>query len=142
MWRARWAPAAAVMSLAAASIHSWAALVNYQEWWGFGAFYMSLATGQASFAAILIRYPHPMTYLLGIAGNVLIILLYGAALGVGIETVGLVSLASKAVELVLVFTLFALLLTNRQSNRPPVVIGSSPSTLLVRNTPTQVHRNA
>jgi hypothetical protein len=40
---------AALLSLAAALIHLWAAPEHFREWWGYGVFFLSAASAQAIF---------------------------------------------------------------------------------------------
>lgn len=112
---------ASALSLLAALIHVWAMLGNYQEWWGYGAFFLTLAAAQGSYSVALLRWSGQAVFLLGITGNLGIVLIYIGAVSVHIESVGLINLASKAIELALVIVL-ALLLRSYWLREPPSVM--------------------
>ena len=45
---------AAVLSLAAASIHVWAMPEHFEEWWGYGAFFVGAAVFQGLYGLVLL----------------------------------------------------------------------------------------
>lgn len=71
------ATVAAGLSLAAALIHLWVAPEHFEEWWGHGVFFMVCAACQGLFAVMILRwYSSGPILLAGIAGNLVIVLLY------------------------------------------------------------------
>ena len=48
---------AAALSLLAATIHLWVAPDHLEEWWGYGAFFVVLATAPGLYALGLLRCP-------------------------------------------------------------------------------------
>jgi hypothetical protein len=50
---------AAVLSLLAALLHVWVMPEHFEEWWGYGAFFLVAATAQALYAVVLLRAPTP-----------------------------------------------------------------------------------
>jgi hypothetical protein len=110
--------AAAALSLLAALIHSWVITDHYGEWWGYGLFFFCVASVQACYAGTLLLWPRRLIYGLGIAGNVVIILLYAVSRTVGIpffgpdagmvEPAGTLDLFCTSLELALILALAAL----------------------------------
>jgi hypothetical protein len=96
-------------------------LGNYQEWWGYGAFFLILAAAQGAYSVALLRRYRQAVILLGIAGNLGIVLIYIGAVSVHIESVGLLNLASKAVEVALVILLTLMLRSYWAPEPPPVM---------------------
>ena len=128
----QWLWGAAGLSVVAAVIHGIVTPEHFEEWWGYGTFFIVAALCQAFYGLILIFQPwqpDPIrettgfsarsVYLVGIIGNMLIILLYVITRTVGIpffgpeagevEDLTLLSLVSKAVEAALVICLWVLL---------------------------------
>ena len=66
----------AVPSLAAGLIHLWVMPEQFEEWWGYGTFFLVAAVAQMVYSPLLLRWPNRMVLLLGISGNSAIILLY------------------------------------------------------------------
>ncbi len=60
--------AAAALSLAAALIHLWVMPEHFEEWWGYGTFFLVSALAQALYVPLLLRWPTGMILLLGGAG--------------------------------------------------------------------------
>ncbi|MCA1728491.1 MAG: hypothetical protein LC751_03450 [Actinobacteria bacterium] len=119
--------AAAALSLLAALIHLWVMPEHFEEWWGYGTFFLISATAQGFYGAALLRWPSRPLLLLGIGGNLSIIVLYLLTRTVGIpffgpgagevEGVGVADLWATTAELALVGLLGALLLKNLPRER-------------------------
>lgn len=120
---------AAGFSIAAAFIHGLVTPDHFEEWWGYGLFFMLTALAQLFYGLLLIFQPwqpDPIRgtkgfsvqtlYWIGIVGNVFIIVLYIITRTIGIpffgpeagevEDVSLLSLVSKLVEIALIISLF------------------------------------
>jgi hypothetical protein len=118
---------AAILSLIAALIHVWVMPEHFAEWWGYGLFFLVVALAQALFAVAILRVPSPTLVWLGILGNLAIIVLWLITRTIGIpvfgphegevEEVGLIDVASKVVEALLVIDLAMLLRTMQPSQR-------------------------
>ena len=67
--------AAAALSLLAALVHLWVTPEHFEEWWGYGTFFLIAAAAQFLYAALLLRRPKGRVLGLGIAGNLAIVLL-------------------------------------------------------------------
>ena len=67
---------AAVLSLAAASIHVWAMPEHFEEWWGYGAFFLGAAVFQGLYGLVLLWRPGSSYFLLGIVANLAIVVLW------------------------------------------------------------------
>ena len=74
--RGRTLYAAATLSLLAALIHLWVAPEHFEEWWGYGAFFLVAALAQALYAPLVVVWPTRIVLLLGIGGNLAIVVLY------------------------------------------------------------------
>ena len=124
--------AAAAFSLLAALIHLWVIPEHFEEWWGYGAFFLISAAAQGAYAAALLRWPRRPLLLLGIWGNVWIIVLYLLTRTVGIpffgphagevEGVGVADLFATTSELALVVALLGVLLRGLPRERVVVVL--------------------
>ena len=80
--------AAAALSLLAALIHLWVTPEHFEEWWGYGAFFSVAALAQALYAPLVVVWPTRIVLLLGIGGNLTIVVLYLLTRTVGIPLVG------------------------------------------------------
>jgi hypothetical protein len=80
--------AAAVPSLLAALIHLWVTPEHFEEWWGYGAFFLVAALAQALYAPLVVVWPTRIVLLLGIGGNLTIVVLYLLTRTVGIPLFG------------------------------------------------------
>ncbi len=80
--------AAAGLSLGAALIHAWVMPEHFHEWWGYGTFFLIVALAQWFYAFALLRWPTPLTFLLGIVGHLAIIGLYIVTRTAGIPLFG------------------------------------------------------
>ena len=109
---------AVVLSAYASLLHNWVLPEHYQEWWGYGAFFLISAAAQAFYAGLLLLWPGGWTFRLGIVGNTAILVLYAVTRTLGVpllgpnagqvEPVGVPDLASAAAELGLVIVLIRL----------------------------------
>ena len=124
--------AAAAFSLLAALIHLWVIPEHFEEWWGYGAFFLISAVAQGAYTGALLRWPRRPLLLLGIGGNVSIIVLYLLTRTVGIpffgphagevEGVGVADLCATTSELALVVALLWVLLRGLPRERMVVVL--------------------
>lgn len=109
---------AAALSMVAALIHLWVTPEHFGEWWGYGLFFLLAAVAQSLYAAALLLVPRWPIFLLGIAGNLAIILLWVVTRTLGIplfgpeagevEGVGLLDLSATFTQLALVVVLAVL----------------------------------
>jgi len=124
--------AAAAFSLLAALIHLWVIPEHFEEWWGYGAFFLVSAVAQGAYTAALLRWPRRPLFLLGIGGNVSIMVLYLLTRTVGIpffgphagevEGVGVADLFATTSELALVVALLWVLLRGLPRERVVVLL--------------------
>ena len=97
---------------------------HFDEWLGYGLFFLVLALAQLVYSVLLLRRPSSRTVLVaGIVGNALIIGLWAVTRTVGIplgpasgevEAIGVVDTVSKLAELALIGYLFLLLRNSEQ----------------------------
>jgi hypothetical protein len=80
--------AAAALSLVAALIHLWVLPEHFEEWWGYGAFFLVAGAAQLLYVPLLLRWPTRVVLLVGIAGNLAIVVLYLLTRTVGIPLFG------------------------------------------------------
>lgn len=109
---------AAALSVADASVHLLVIREHFEEWWGYGAFFLVLAMAQVIYGIALLRGPKRSLVLLGIFGSLALIGLYGVTRTTGIPLVGphaghpeeveVVGLTSKMLELGLIAVLLGL----------------------------------
>jgi len=93
---------------------------HFEEWWGYGAFFLVAAAAQVLYVPLLIRWPNRTVLLLGIAGNSAIVLLYLLTRVVGIpifgpeawevEGVGIIDVCATMSEVAIVVALGGLVL--------------------------------
>ena len=124
--------AAAVFSLLAALVHLWAMPEHFEEWWGYGTFFLVSAVVQGAYAAVLLRWPSRSLLLLGVGGNLSIIALYLVTRTVGIpffgphagevEGIGAADLSATAAEFALIAVLGAVLLRGLPRERVVVLL--------------------
>jgi len=118
---------AAALSLLAAAIHLWVVPDHLEEWWGYGAFFVVLATAQGLYALGLLRWPTRSIFLLGAAGNLAVAILWlvtrttgvpllGPHAG-GLEGVGVLDLACTLGEVGIVVVLGALAMRGLPTER-------------------------
>jgi hypothetical protein len=113
-------PTVAALSLMAALIHLWVMPEHFEEWWGYGAFFLVAAVAQVLYVPLLMRWPNRTVLLLGIAGNSAIVLLYLLTRVVGIplfgpeagevEEVGIIDVCVTISEVAIVVALGGLVL--------------------------------
>ena len=109
---------AVAMSLGAAAVHIWVVPEHFREWWGYGTFFLVAALAQGLYGIALLKLAGRWLYPIGIAGNLAIIVLYVVTRTDGIPLLGphageveqlsAIGMASKLVEIILVFALIAL----------------------------------
>jgi hypothetical protein len=80
--------AGAALSLLAGLIHLWVAPEHFEEWWGYGTFFLVSAAVQVLYAPLVLLWPTRMVLLLGIAGNLAIVALYLLTRTVGVPLFG------------------------------------------------------
>ena len=80
--------AAAALSLLAALIHLWVTPEHFEEWWGYGVFFLVAAAAQLLYAPIVVLWPARRVLLSGIAGNLAIVVMYLLTRTVGIPLFG------------------------------------------------------
>src|SRR5215208_4734004 len=121
---------AAALSLIAAAIHAWAIPGHFEEWWGYGTFFLIAAAAQACYGLALLRWPGRSLLLLGVVGNLSIVSLWAVTRTAGlpffgphageVERVGVVDLSATVAELALVTVLLAALL--RSTRHPKALL--------------------
>lgn len=109
----------AALSTIAALIHAWLTPTHFEEWWGYGLFFLVAAIVQGLLAIALLGRPSPSLIAAGIAANAGIVLLYLVTRTAGIplfgpdagevEEVGVLDLISTAAEIGLIAVLAAVL---------------------------------
>ncbi len=67
---------AAGLSLTAVLIHLWVMPEHFEEWWGYGAFFLVVALAQGLYGVSLLRWPGKRLFFLGIGGNLAIVAFY------------------------------------------------------------------
>ena len=80
--------AAAALSLLAGLIHLWVTPEHFEEWWGYGVFFVVAGAAQILYVPIVLLLPTRIVLLLGIAGNLAIVVLYLLTRTVGIPFFG------------------------------------------------------
>ncbi len=116
---------AAALTVVAASVHAWAAPEHFEEWWGYGFFFLLVAAAQGVYGPALLGWPRRPVFLAGVVGNLAVIVLYLVTRTVGVpifgphagevEEVGVVDLVATLAEMGLVVALVALLWSVRRS---------------------------
>jgi len=114
-----WLYAAAGLSVVAGLLHLAVMPEHFEEWLGYGLFFLAVALAQLAYPVPLLRRPSSRAVLVaGIVGNALIIGLWAVTRTIGVplgpeagevEAVGLVDSVSKLVELGLIGCLLLLL---------------------------------
>jgi peptidoglycan/LPS O-acetylase OafA/YrhL len=80
--------AVAAFSLIAALIHLWVMTEHFEEWWGYGTFFLVCALLQVLYVPVLLRWPSRKVLLSGVVGNCAIVLMYVLTRTVGIPSFG------------------------------------------------------
>jgi hypothetical protein len=121
----------AALSLLAALTHLWVMPEHFEEWWGYGAFFLVAAVAQVVYVPLLLRWPNRTVLLLGIAGNSAIVLLYLFTRVVGIplfgpeawkvEGVGIIDVCATSSEAAIVVALGTLVLMGIARERTPLL---------------------
>jgi hypothetical protein len=88
MGRGRTLYAAAALSLLAGLIHLWVTPEHFEEWRGYGAFFVVAGAAQILYVPIVLLLPTRIVLLGGIAGNLAIVVLYLLTRTVGIPLFG------------------------------------------------------
>ena len=124
--------AAAALSLLAGLIHLWVTPEHFEEWRGYGTFFLAVASAQGFYSVVLLRWPRQLIFYLGIGGNLAIIVLYIVTRTVGIpffgphagevEEVGVVDLCAAMSELALAMALGVLVMPPRGLSRERVIV--------------------
>lgn len=108
----------AALSLAAACVHFAYADSHFEDWWGYGVFFVAAGNAQALFAALLVWRPRAWLPLAGIAGNLAIVVVYvltrtnGIPLGPHarvVEEAGAVDWLTTAAQVAIIAALVAML---------------------------------
>jgi hypothetical protein len=123
---------AAALSLLAALIHLWVTPEHFEEWWGYGAFFLVAALAQALYAPLVLTWPTRVALILGIGGNLAIVVLYLLTRTVGIplfgpgagevEGAGLIDLCATASEVGIAAALGAALLRETTTERRRMIL--------------------
>ena len=131
--------AAATLSLLVAAMHLWVMPEHLEEWWGYGVFFVVVAAAQGLYGLGLLRRPSRPFLLLGVAGNLTIVILWLVTRTTGIpllgphavEVVGALDLFCTLAELCVVFGLGALAMKGLATeNRIQFVVVLGVSALL------------
>src|SRR5215212_7773969 len=132
MGRERTLYAAAALSLLAALVHLWVTPEHFEEWWGYGVFFVVAAAAQILYVPIVLLWPTRIVLFLGIAGNLAIVGLYLLTRTVGIpffgpeagevEGFGFVDVCATASEVGIAVALSAVLLRNATPERRRTIL--------------------
>ena len=124
--------AAAVLSLLAGLLHLWVTPEHFEEWWGYGAFFLVAAAAQVLYAPLVLTRPTRVVLLLGIAGNLTIVVLYLLTRTVGIplfgpgvgevEEIGFIDLCATTSEVGTALALGAALLRETATEKRRMVL--------------------
>jgi hypothetical protein len=127
--------------LLAALIHLLVTPEHYEEWWGYGTFFVVCAICQATYAAGVLRWPARPILLLGVAGNLAVAILWLVTRTTGIplfgphageiEGVGVLDLACTLAEVGIVVGLAGLAMRDLEAQgRIQIVVAFATSALL------------
>jgi hypothetical protein len=121
----------AALSLLAGLTHLWVMPEHFEEWWGYGAFFLVAAAAQVLYVPLLLRWTNRTVLLLGIGGNSAIVLLYLLTRVVGIplfgpeawevEGVGIIDLCATTSEVAIVVALGTLVLMGVARERTTLI---------------------
>jgi hypothetical protein len=124
--------AAATLSLLAALVHLGVTPEHFEEWWGYGAFFVVASAAQIFYVPIVVLLPTRIILLGGIAGNLAIVVLYLLTRTVGIplfgpearevEGFGFVDVCATVSELGIALALGAALLRNATPERRRTIV--------------------
>jgi hypothetical protein len=102
---------AGLLSAGAAAIHFAVIQEHFEEWWGYGAFFIASGVGQLAWSLLVVAGPSRRMFWFGVVGNALIVALWvvtrtvGTIVGPGAsdpEAVGLSDVVATAFEAVIV----------------------------------------
>ena len=106
--------------------HLWAMPGHFEEWWGYGIFFLAAALAQGLYGLALLRRPGQPLLVLGVGLNLAVVVLYVVTRTTGVplfgphagiaEEVGVLDLVATATEVALVVALAALLRFARRPN--------------------------
>jgi hypothetical protein len=108
---------AAALSFVAEAIHLWVTPNHYLEWLGYGIFFLAAAVFQGFLGVALLFRPRRWVFLLGVLGNLAVVLLWAYTRAVAVplgpmageaEPLGVLDLACTGAEAALVVLLAAL----------------------------------
>ena len=68
--------AAALLSAGAAAIHYAVITSHFDEWWGFGAFFIASGIAQLAWALLAVTWPSRLLFWMGVLGNAAIVALW------------------------------------------------------------------
>jgi len=120
---------AAGLSAVAAAIHIWVVPEHFQEWWGYGAFFLVLAAAQTLYAGLILRSRRPALLVLGTIGTLATLALYAwsrlvdvplGPMAGEVEEVGQLDTLCNIVEVALVLVLAVLLIRALTARRGTV----------------------
>jgi hypothetical protein len=113
-------------------IHLWVTPEHFEEWWGYGAFFLVAGAAQILYVPIVLHWPTRVALLAGIAGNLAIVVLYLLTRTVGIpffgpeagevERFGFVDVCATASELGIAVALGAAPLRNATPERRRMMV--------------------
>ncbi len=113
-------------------LHLWVTPEHFEEWWGYGAFFVVAGAAQILYAPIVVLLPTRIVLLGGIAGNLAIVGLYLLTRTVGIpffgpgagevEGFGFVDVCATASEVGIAVALGAALLRNAPPQRRRTIV--------------------
>ncbi|MGI8729012.1 MAG: hypothetical protein ACR2LK_03320 [Solirubrobacteraceae bacterium] len=109
---------AAALSVAAGSVHLAYAASHFEEWWGYGVFFLAAGNLQILFGVLLVWRPHRWLPLAGVVGNLAIVTVYvisrtsGVPLGPHarvVEHAGTLDWVTTAAQVAIIVALLAML---------------------------------
>jgi len=111
---------AATLSLVDGIIHLWVLQEHFEEWWGYGAFFLVLAIFEGLYAVALLNRPGRLLFILGMVVRISVMILYLVTRTAGVppigphaghvEEVALVDLIAMTANIALIVALTGLLL--------------------------------
>ena len=109
----------------------WVMPEHFQEWWGYGMFFLVAGVVQVVYVPLLVRWPNQTVLLLGMVGNSAIVLLYLFTRVVGIpffgpeageiEGVGIIDVCATSSEAAIVVALGVLVLWRLAGERTTLI---------------------
>ena len=119
---------AAALSVAGAMIHAYMMPQHFGEWWGYGVFFLISTLAQAAGAVALVGWPRRWLFLVGVAGNLLILTVWAVSRTVGtpffgpgagdVEPVATIDVVCAVVEALTVILLAVLTVARPASGEP------------------------